>query len=623
MTERNKIIILSDRTINIIAAGEVVERPASVVKELVENSIDANASEITISIENGGKSLIKVDDNGFGIAKDDILLAIERHATSKLDEDDINSIKKFGFRGEALPSIGAVSSLKITTRTRDEEHAWQVTIEGDKKSDLQPASRTVGTTVKVSNLFGFTPTRLKFLKSDLAEKNVIIDIIRRFALGNRNISFKLISDEKVIFNVLNNKLESTDNRDENNERSRISSIIGSDFSENSVSINTGLPDIKISGFIGIPTYNHYSNYHQYFFINSRFLKDKLLFSAIKASYYNLIPSNRHAAVILFIEINPYEVDVNVHPGKTEVRFREPDKIRSLIVNTIKKTLRQSNSLSSTTSAQQVVNILQKQNPINRYERNDTSQPPNLLMKDFYHLQNKYKTYEPYKTSSNEPSVEQIKESYAEIGSEDKAIPDLEDHTTADTGFLGYARFQIANTYIVAENTNGMILVDQHAAHERIVLEKIKQYKDFGKLQTQVLLIPEIVKLGQHLTNKILEFKDRIDDLGFQIERNGLTEVLVRKIPDIFGCDSISVLIKELAEYLNEHNDVDIIEKKIEEIYSNIACRSSMRAGKILNIVEMNNLLRMIEKTPLSSQCNHGRPTFVKLEEKDLAKIFHR
>lgn len=599
----SKIKILSDKAINLIAAGEVVDRPASVVKELVENSIDAGSTEVEISIENGGKNLIKISDNGHGIEKDQIALAFERHATSKLDENDLNNIKSFGFRGEALPSIAAVSEFKISTRTKNSENAWTMEINYGEKTTISPCSHSIGTTMIVRNIFSAIPARLKFLKSDSSEKNAIIDIVERIAVANQNVRVILISDGKTIL----------DSKTESQFSNKIESIFGEKIDENYVEVKAESPSIKLTGFTSIPTYNASSSSKQYFFINNRFIKDKLLFGALKAAYYNLIPDGRHPSCFLFLEIDPYEIDVNVHPAKTEVRFRDSEKVRSFIVGALRNIIRSMELKHASTT---------KESMITRFVNNSYHEP--IKIKSL--SDSTFNTYKTFQSDNYKPSeLNSLNQNISLVSlndfipkkTEEKKLIEIIDHP------LGFAKFQIDNTFIVSETSSGFVLVDQHAAHERIVLEQIKKSRENLDIESQFLLIPEVIKLSQKQVNSLIERSKELMEFGFEIERNGTTEVLVRKIPVLVSKEEISILITDIAINLEANDSVDLINKISDEILGNIACHSSIRAGRKMTIDEMNALLRLIETTELAGQCNHGRPTYVHLDSKDIAKIFQR
>ncbi len=588
-----KIKLLSEKTINQIAAGEVVDRPIAVIKELVENSIDAKATKIIIEIEEGGHNLISISDNGFGIEKEQLSLALERHATSKLDESDINKIIHFGFRGEALPSIASVSKLKITSKAQGSEDAWEISVNGGEKSQIKPASHDYGTTVEVRDIFSFTPARLKFLKSQRSEISAAQDLIYKFALANENVSFKLISNGKTILEIAATE--------ESSAETQLTEIMGKDFIANSIHFSGENEFARVYGYAGLPTLNSGSSLNQYYFVNNRSIKDKILITAVKVAYQNLIQHGRYPKIVLFVELDPYKVDVNVHPTKAEVRFRDANEIKSLIISTIRSTLKDKlYAASSTVSSNYVVNQTRSYN----YE------PTKHIVQNIQNS-NMY-----VRSVSNDKNIisEPVKQTYQAPSNTNQLF---------DEPPLGYAKCQIGNTYIISETKEGLIIVDQHAAHERLVLEKIKEQLAHGNIKSQQLLLPEIIELSSSCISKLAEYQEQLEKFGFAMQVISEKSLHITQIPTIFGKLEIQEFIKDIAEYLLEHDGVDIIQEKKDFILGNIACHSSIRAGRKMNIEEMNALLREIERTPFSGQCNHGRPTHTKLTIGDLEKIFER
>ena len=609
-----QIKLLSDKTINQIAAGEVIERPVSVVKELVENAIDAGSTSIIIEMENGGKNLISVSDNGSGIVKEQLLLAIQRHATSKLDESDIHNITSFGFRGEALPSIAAVSKTSIISRTPDSENAWQLNVEGGNVHKVKPSARDLGTTVEVRDLFCYTPTRLKFLKSDTSEKIAAIDLVNRFALANPNVALKLIFNNKTIITTLNS--------DQKNER--IQEIMGDEFIKNSIEFRSEKDGIKIFGFAGLPTFNSSNSNDLYSFVNSRNVKDKLIINALRVAYINLIPNGRYPSVVLFIEIEPYAVDVNVHPTKSEIRFRDSNAVKNFISETIRTALRKTISSS-------VANV--SHDPSKNYKTNEFSSKPyatqNQISNSGFHSPLKkfispethtkiYALNAPQNFAST-PNVD-LAEYEHKFEEDPKAQNEFKETLRHP---MGYAVSQIANTYIIAQNENGIVIVDQHALHERLTLEKIKSQFENGNVKTQLLLVPEVIELTVSKIEILVEHQTKLKKLGINITRNGNNQIVVREIPDVFNGSNIKELITDFSEMLEFDDSDQIINAKQEEILGEFACKNSIRAGRKLNLIEMNALLRELENTPLAGQCNHGRPTFVELPLSKLNKMFER
>lgn len=584
-----KIKLLSDKTINQIAAGEVIDRPISVIKELVENSIDAGATEITVIMECGGRNLISISDNGSGINKDDLPMALERHATSKLDESDINNITHFGFRGEALPSIASIAKMRITTKHKKSNEAWQIEIIGGEKGNIIPATRAYGTTIEVRDIFCFTPARLKFLKSEKSENSAAIDLMQKFALANKDVSFKLYLDEKLALDI-NPKNFTT-------IKERASKILGKEFMENALEFSGEIKNIKIHGLACVPTYNKQTAASIHTFVNGRPVRDKIIHIALKTAYQNLIPSGRFPAALLFIEINPYYVDVNVHPTKAEVRFRDSEELRHFVSTTIRNVIRNNFTQTSSTVSNFTNDILQKKSEFVYRAANELQRPITFVTQEPAVVQ------EPVRSIFTAPQIqiEEVVHSYP----------------------LGFAKCQIGLNYIVAEAEDGLILVDQHAAHERITLELMKAELLKGKVRSQILLIPEIVELSHASLQKFFEHIVEVEKFGFVFEKHGGDSVLVRQVPALLQKDNTIQFVKDLADYIAENDNVNLIAERSDEILSNIACHGSIRSGRKMTIEEMNHLLRQIEKTSFSAQCNHGRPTFTKLTVKDLEKIFER
>lgn len=618
-----QIKLLSEKTINKIAAGEVIERPVSVVKELVENAIDAKSKNITVEMENGGRNLIKVTDDGTGIAKDQLSIAVERHATSKLNEDDINNISYLGFRGEALPSIGAVSKLRIISRTHSSDTAWEISVNGGEKSNIVPAARQHGTTVEVRDIFCFIPARLKFLKSDASEKTAAVELIQRLAIANPKVAFKLIFDKKIIIDF-----KATEGIEQ-----RVQEVLNNEFIVNAVKIEYHIHNIKVWGYAGLPTYNHRSVIYQYCYVNSRHIKDKLISSAVKAAYINLIPEGRYPAVVMFIDINPYEVDVNVHPTKTEVRFRDPQLIRNNIVNAIRNNLKRTvvdhnaihayrnpTNVSNENAKGSKISIVSNCIPTTNYERKGSEA--------FSYELNESRASDYIALPSDVNSNVNIAFNSILKGENIKEEKRNQQEVLIDTQLqnfaLGIAKFQINDTYIVAQAHNYMIIVDQHAAHERLVLEKMKeQLQQEGQVRRQLLLIPEVIDLGQLLTEKILEHKEELEGFGFKVERNGISQVVVSETPLVLAITPVQEIIKAIAELAAEMGAEETFIAQRDRILGNIACHYSIRAGRKLNVDEMNALLREIENTDFAAQCNHGRPTYIKFTLPDLERLFER
>ena len=588
---------LPENLINQIAAGEVVERPASALKELIENSIDANATQIDIVLNNGGKSLISVSDNGIGIEKKHIILAVERHATSKLPTNDLNKIEFLGFRGEALPSIAAVSQLNIQTKSNKSEDAWALDVVAGKFDDIYPSPRQLGTIISVKNLFFATPARLKFLKSSNLERSYCHQIVLKQALVNPKIGFRLQADGQELLNI---KPESEIGSNEG-FLNRIRNILGKNFADEAIEINNSKTFknqdfLKITGFIGLPTLNKSNYSQQYLFINRRSIQDRNLSGAIRAAYRDTLPKGRFPIFCLYIDVPPKFIDVNVHPGKTEVRFEDNAIIRSLIVGSISREL---NIHSSQTSSELSKQAIEKFNTYNEIKVNDN-----------------YEKVESF-FSKNDflPSVRPVNKNN-----------DLQgqrlDHQDEDFP-LGVVLAQFSKNYIISRNSQGIVIVDQHAAHERLVLEKMKAARENKSIEKQILLLPEVINLDPTPLEIILENVELLSEIGFDIEPFGEGMIIVREVPSLLGDADIKQIIIDLGDDLSSSGMPTSYIAKIDLILGNIACHRSVRSGRVLNENEMNQLLREMENTPNSGQCNHGRPTSISLSLKDIEKLFNR
>lgn len=588
------IRILPNNLVNQIAAGEVVERPASVVKELVENSIDAGATSIEVILQDGGKALIVVVDNGKGMSREDLNLAVERHATSKLPDDNLFNINFLGFRGEALPSISSVARLSIISRNIEEENGWKIEINGGEKLPIMPHAGKIGTRIEVRDLFYATPARLKFLKTSASESGQVADVLQRIALANPHISFYLNDDgkNKISLNACQGDLFDA-------RLKRLSDIMGREFGENSLLINAMKEDLQISGYVSLPTLNKANSLSQYLFVNNRPVRDKLLLGAIKGAYQGVLENNRYPLCALFFDINPNYVDVNVHPAKAEVRFYDNNLVRGLLVSSIRNAL---NLGSMQTAAPQNLEAFLQ----DRVEKDIGILQEHKTPSSFW--QSKF-------SSPNRNVVLPELERRFSVRAEE-SLDDLE-----DAGVLGQAKAQFHNTYIISQTQDSVIIVDQHAAHERIVMEKL--LAKTGKVVSQILLIPEIVELDAADKNRILENAESLHELGLQIEEFGVNAVIVREIPAIIGDCDTKKLVCDLAEEIAEWGKDFALEERLKHICATIACHGSVRAGRSLNLAEMDRLLRDMEKTPHSGQCNHGRPTYIELKLKDIDKLFHR
>ena len=612
-TEEYRIRLLPNGLINKIAAGEVIERPASAVKELVENSIDAGASKIEIIMRNGGRTFISVTDNGCGMSKQDLVLAVERHATSKLPTDSLDCISTLGFRGEALPSIGAVSRLRIKTRSKNMDTGWSINVTGGDIEAATPSSLKTGTQVEIRDLFYATPARLKFLKTDRTETGRTIEVIRRIAMVNPNISFTLNDGTRtnIRFNGAQGNLP-------NIKLSRIGEVLGRDFEENSLLIEAEREGFILTGYAGLPTLNRRTSSHQFLFVNGRPVHDKLLYGAVRAAYSDFLAYDRHPLVVLFLDAPKSTLDVNVHPAKSEVRFQEPGLVRGLIIGALKKTLAEAGYQTSSTVSNAALGILNKS--ISKVA------PTGVRRSSQY-----YKTFDPSQNKHLHSSLatNEITNEYLDLNSAPMARTDSPSKQSSESlneigSFpLGAAQAQLHKNYIVAQTNEGLVIVDQHAAHERLVYEKMKIHLKEGGIKRQVLLIPEVVDLENAKIQRLLELKDDFTRLGLILEKFGEGAILVREIPSILGDINIKNLVIDIVDELEEFGSSTVLEDKLGHICGTIACHSSVRSGRTLRIEEMNALLREMEATPHSGQCNHGRPTYVELKLSDIEKLFGR
>jgi DNA mismatch repair protein MutL len=610
-----KIKILSNTTINRIAAGEVVERPSSAIKELVENAIDAQATKIDIIIENAGQNLITIIDNGIGMSKEDLNIAVERHSTSKLFEEDINQIEFFGFRGEALPSIASVSRMTLTSKSADTEEdcAWSLTINAGEKQNIIPSTLSKGTKIEVRDLFFATPARLKFLKSEKTEVSYITDILQKIAMANPNIAFSLTSNNKEIFNL---KAYQGDDALYN----RLNDIIGKNFKDNFTYVNIVEQDLKIYGYISLPTHNIGTTSEQYFFVNKRPINNKLLSIASKIAYQDFIPHGRYPLFCLFLELESAFVDVNVHPCKSEVRFKDNILVRNLLSNTIKQGIRQIGHKVSTyitdVAIQEFkaeIKLESSDEPLDNIIKEKASN--SYLAPSKSNINRSFSNYKhPYNQQSSifTPIAPMVKADNSDIDLKQSSFP------------LGAACGQIHNTYIIAQTDDAMLLVDQHAAHERIFYEKLKQQITNKKIQTQRLLVPEIIdNIAPHILESLLSEQNNLNEWGLVFETFGSDAISITQLPALLNCSDVKKLFLDIMDDIVEHGQSNNLESKINKLLATYACHHSIRAGRNLSIVEMNALLREMEKYEHIGQCNHGRPTYIKLYLKDIEKLFER
>ncbi len=610
----NTIRRLSETTINRIAAGEVVERPASVVKELVENALDAQADDIEIITTGGGLDLIRIIDNGHGMSVDDLALAIERHATSKLKSDDLLNIDTLGFRGEALPSIGSVARLSIATRQAGSDVGFIITVDGGKVAAIKPAGLDFGTRIEVSDLFYKTPARLKFMKTERSENNAIIDVVKRLAMANPQTGFRLVAGEREVFNLAAQKSDSAGNL------ARLRDVMGEDFSQNAVEVDLIRGSVELTGFAGLPTLNRANSTRQFLFVNGRPVKDKQLTGAVRGAYMDFLARNRHPLCVLFITLDPHLVDVNVHPAKAEVRFRDAGLVRGLIVSGLRRALEGAGHRASTTVADATVSAF--------------SAPELATMPSA-----------PYRTSSPDyPQRPQSSAAYAggfseaheafnaplgdvaplSVRADNNSHPqdsDLQNQPPDQP--LGAARALLHENFIIAQTRDGLVIVDQHAAHERLVYEAMKQNLAARGIERQALLIPEVINLDPASVATLQDRSDELAQFGLALEAFGDDAIIVRETPAILGEFDIQSLVKDLADELEELNATTSLKERIDHVLATMACHGSVRSGRLLKVEEMNALLREMEQTPHSGQCNHGRPTYVELKLADIERLFGR
>ncbi len=569
---------LSEGTVNRIAAGEVIERPASVVKELVENAVDAGASEIDVAFRGGGKSLIRVTDDGIGMGPQDLALAVERHATSKLPDDDLIDIRFLGFRGEALPSIGAVSRLIIASRPRGGGEAYVISVEGGLVAPPRPAALSRGTEIDVRDLFFATPARLKFLKTDRTETAEAAEVVRRLALAHPETGFSFVTEERRLVDVP---------KGETGE-ARVRRILGAEFMENAVAFEAGREGVTVRGYAGLPTFSRNTAGLQYMFVNFRSVRDKLLAGAIRAAYADLMPGGRYPALVLFVSCPPDRVDVNVHPAKADVRFRDGGLVRGLIVSAIRAALG-GRPVADTGLARQAA------------QRFRPAMPP------------------PFRPSG---FAEQAQAAF-DMAMPPAAAPDAATTPPPADHPLGQARAQIHDSYIVAQTATGLVLVDQHAAHERLVYERLKRERAGRGIEAQPLLVPEVVELDPVEAERLSAAAELLAQGGLALEAFGAGAVLVREVPAAIGKADIAGILRDIAGELAETGETANLEERLNHVLATMACHHSVRAGRRLRPEEMDALLREMERTPNSGQCNHGRPTFIELKLADLEKLFGR
>jgi len=583
---------LPSELVNRIAAGEVVERPASALKELVENALDAGANSVRIRLVAGGVELIEVADDGWGMMPDEMRLALERHATSKLPDDVLDRVTSFGFRGEALPSIASVSALTLESRVRGAD-GWRIAIDHGAEVGEGPASLPPGTCIRVERLFEKVPARRKFLRSPRAEYAASLDAVRRLAMARSDVSFTLDHDGRRIFS-----LQPT------TPPQRVAELLSAELDRNGIGIDCERHGMGLTGVVSLPTFNRGMADQQYLFVNARPVKDRLLVGALRGAYRDLIAKDRHPIAALFLSVPLEDVDVNVHPAKTEVRFRDPTAVRGLIVGGLRAALDEA-SQQSATREQAAAPVLwttsaSYDEQLNRVQSQPASQPQ----------------WAPSASASIVAEARALFD-YAPAGRAEPAIAEVPKYP------LGIARGQVSATYIVAEADDGLVIVDQHAAHERLVLERMRAAREGGAIARQPLLMPEVVELEETDCDRIEAAADELAGMGLEVERFGPTSILVRATPAALGKTDVTGLLQDLAAELAEFGSAFSLQEKLDHVAATIACHGSVRAGRVLSVAEMNALLREMEVTPRSGQCNHGRPTWVKLGHAEMEKLFGR
>lgn len=605
---------LPAQTVNRIAAGEVIERPASVIKELVENALDAGATQIDIRYEDGGRTVITVTDDGKGMDTANLSLAVERHATSKLaDDSNLLDIGTMGFRGEALPSIGSVARLSLTSQTEADDSAWELRVDGGVKQDPRPAPRfgLHGTRVDVRDLFFATPARLKFLKSERSESMAISDVVKRLAMANPHVGFTLTNGARTSLRMTGTPLS------EDGRLVRLSKILGDDFGANAVAVDSEREGIVLTGFAGLPTFSRGNSAHQYLFVNGRPVRDKLLHGAVRGAYQDFLARDRHPVVALYVDLPREHVDVNVHPAKTEVRFRNPGLVRGLIVSALRHALADAGHRASTTVSDYALGRIQSgQQPAYAYQGRYGGAPQG--------------GYAPYR---NDPAMQPLIDGMGGMSGRVEEAPEgfvggapngeRLDHVPTPDYPLGTARAQLHETYVVAQTQDGIVIVDQHAAHERLVYEEMKQKMAGQGVPRQTLLIPDVVELGETDSGRVLARAEELAEMGLILEPFGQGAICVRETPALLGEVDVQGLLRDLADDLSEYDEALSLKERFEHVCGTMACHGSVRAGRRLNGDEMNALLRQMEDTPHSGQCNHGRPTYVELKLADIERLFGR
>lgn len=597
---------LPEDMVNRIAAGEVVERPASVVKELVENAIDAGAKRIEVVIAAGGVALVRVSDDGGGMDMGDLELAVERHCTSKLDiarpNGGLDDIRSLGFRGEALAAIGAAARLAIASRKAGTGEAWEVTVEGGKAAPARPAALGQGTRVDVRDLFFATPARLKFLKSERAESAAIVDVVKRLAMAHPEIRFSLAADDRAAIDYPAATGHAA-------RLTRIGQAIGEDFTRDSIPVEAMREGVSLSGHAGLPTFSRGNGLSQYFVVNGRPVKDRQLLGALRAAYSDVMKRDRHPVAALYLTLDPTEVDVNVHPTKAEVRFRDPGLVRGLIVGAVRQALELSGGRSSMQDAGATIAAFRPPSP----------RPQRPMPFNWRSSQGSAAAAQRFTEGGFAEAVQAAFPAVEPSAAATVAEPD----PAAVARPLGAARAQIHETYIVAQTTDGLVIVDQHAAHERLVYERLKRSLAEHGVPRQILLIPEIVDLPPDDVERVAERAEEFAAIGLVVDRFGPGAIAVRETPSMLGAIDATALIRDLADEIAEWERSATVRERLDRVASTMACHGSVRAGRVLKPAEMDALLREMEATPNSNVCNHGRPTYIELKLADIERLFGR
>ena len=608
---------LPDRLVNQTAAGEVIERPASALKELIENALDAEASRINIELADGSLSGLTVSDDGSGMSRDELVLAVQRHATSKLPHDDLVDIQFFGFRGEALPSVGSVSQLRLVSRQRADPHGWALTVRHGNSDEPEPAAGEIGTRIEISELFASVPARLKFLKTQKTEAGQCYDVVRRFAMSRPDVSFILTDTGRTILQL------SAQDKTDSGFALRLSEILGQVFARESVPVQAEKSNMRMTGYAGLPTMNRPTAAQIYLFVNGRPVRDRQLLGAVRAGYQDMLPRGRYPVLVLFLEIETDAVDVNVHPAKAEVRFRDAASVRGLLVGALSSALRAAGMQATAEGGEAALRQFSHwpkfgyRGPLGRYKSQPATQNSQITAQTFQET-SKQKPYiqmeaPPQARNDAGPSFldEQANDSPADGAESFSAYP------------LGAAKAQLHKTYIVAETISGLCIIDQHAAHERLVMEQMKDEYAQGQVKSQSLLLPEIVELPADQIEAVVAEAEQLRNAGLEIEPFGPGAIMVRAVPSLLGQTDVKILISDLAEELVQLGGTNALDDRIGHILATLSCHNSVRAGRRLNVDEMNALLRQMEVTPAAGQCNHGRPTFITLTIADLEKLFGR